>query len=501
MMLMLILYPCVAEDNFEIEKDEIALLFSPKVKENLKISFPINRVFKYKDKLGVHFFVIATQDVAQKEKVYTKKMKFYIFLQEKEKLKLEVSLYDFGENLNIDSYEFKDADSDGVIEPIVSYDNNASNNDFYKTFFFFKNKKIIYRNYQDYAKIDKIHWTLPFKIMKYLEPYIIIYDYKSKEEDASYCYYSYIKNEKPWLKESSLDEYKIFVKDSCIKIIYKDKICTIRHISSSLDCERYTKIDASFYRLPKIIQTRVLKLLTQMKSDTFLIDNDFKEDIKLHSLYLWDKSCLDFQIFKPWGERGIYPLKEEEIKSIIKARVRKKFDIKNSIPIVYKYRDKLGEQYLVIDSPYQSYSENYSKNMRIFNFIKKKNGLNLQWKLRDFSMNPIYVHMDNNMKDIDGDGLIDPIISYETESGFKIILFYKNRKIAIRANLEGDIEQLSINIDKRLYTIPFKIQEKVGKTIFNYVKIRSLPLAYAFDIKNRMKQKITRIKVNKMLLE
>jgi len=297
-----------------------------------------------------------------------------------------------------------------------------------------------------------------------------------------------------------LDEKKS-TNDFLIKIIYKNKICTIRHISSSLDCERYTKIDASFYRLPKIIQTRVLKLLTQMKSDTFLIDNDFKEDIKLHSLYLWDKSCLDFQIFKPWGERGIYPLKEEEIKSIIKARVRKKFDIKNSIPIVYKYRDKLGEQYLVIDSPYQSYSENYSKNMRIFNFIKKKNGLNLQWKLRDFSMNPIYVHMDNNMKDIDGDGLIDPIISYETESGFKIILFYKNRKIAIRANLEGDIEQLSINIDKRLYTIPFKIQEKVGKTIFNYVKIRSLPLAYAFDIKNRMKQKITRIKVNKMLLE
>lgn len=71
-------------------------------------------------------------------------------------------------------------------------------------------------------------------------------------------------------------------------------------------------------------------------------------------------------------------------------------------------------------------------------------------------------------EDIDGDGVLDPIIVYGTDEGIegrdsrmKIGMFYKGRKIFIRHQNSVDITKHGTQVDKAFHKLPESIQDKV----------------------------------------
>jgi len=297
--------------------------------------------------------------------------------------------------------------------------------------------------------------------------------------------------------------YSIKVIDNLLIVNYNNNKIKIKNFPSSFDCKRYMTVDKDFYLLPQNIQEKAiekLKILAENKKLT-VVDN-FLEQIKEKKIFIWDSSCLELDKYKPWGERGISPLPADKINTLFSKEVRTKFNLHSKTPLVYSYNDKEGLHYLVIDAPYESLkTHNYPKDMKIYAFTMKNNYLVLAWKIRDFSEDGVYIHMDENMKDIDDDGYIDPILFYFLENEFKIILVYKGKKIAIRAKYIYEIKNTKINIDKQLYSLPQEIQNAVVAKIKHLLMQTSPSVNYVFTIEEQIKSKPLILKPNINLLK
>ena len=108
-------------NNIVISEKETNIIFNKKIKEKFKINFDISFVYKYVDKEGVHYLLVSRNEYLQRNKIDYKvnKIKLFLFYKKNKKLILKTTLYDLGENIEIDNIEFKDIDKDGVKEVLV----------------------------------------------------------------------------------------------------------------------------------------------------------------------------------------------------------------------------------------------------------------------------------------------------------------------------------------------------------------------------------------------
>ncbi len=179
-------------------------------------------------------------------------------------------------------------------------------------------------------------------------------------------------------------------------------------------------------------------------------------------------------------------LSKAETTQLFSESVKKKFNIQYPIRRVYAYNDNSGEYRVAISESFNGIYEGEKYNnlypgdtlhRQIKAFLFRLSGDTLV-KVRE-----TYDYTDHNevsiwfwtkyceFSDIDGDGLVEPIIIYGTEGDWpdsfrvKILTWYKNKKYAIRHH-NCILDDCRITeIDESFYNLPESIQEHVKNII------------------------------------
>ena len=171
-------------------------------------------------------------------------------------------------------------------------------------------------------------------------------------------------------------------------------------------------------------------------------------------------------------------LTEVEVRKLFPEEVLKQIGIQFPIFKVYSFEDKNGKQYLiftenVVDDGAQE-EISLKKSIKAFNvYFQESKDVKVRWTITDFideNEKSIWFWTRYlNLKDLDDDGFIDPIIVYGTKSIYgedfeegrvKILIYYLEKKIAIRhQNSELD-DGRHTQIDQRFYCLPFEIKKK-----------------------------------------
>ena len=169
-----------------------------------------------------------------------------------------------------------------------------------------------------------------------------------------------------------------------------------------------------------------------------------------------------------------------QIDSVFTDSIRKEFNIKFPFYKVYTFEDREGKHLLALtESSFQGDKHANNDSIQAFHFLFKNNLLELKWSFVDFKIgNPTHYIDENSiwfwtkyisLKDIDKDGLIDPIIIFGTSSEsnsmedgrIKILCFYKGQKYGIRhQNSLYDNDRFS-KVDAKFYQLPISIQSHV----------------------------------------
>ena len=170
-------------------------------------------------------------------------------------------------------------------------------------------------------------------------------------------------------------------------------------------------------------------------------------------------------------------LSTEEVSAIYTKEKRVNLDIDYPIFRVYEYSDKEGKHHLVLAEKINQKSAADPAAIQGFHFLIKDGKHTLVWKMQDAKLKENEVSEEFGMwfwtkyfdiKDIDGDGLVDPILIYGTKgnNGFddgriKILIYYKGKKIGIRhqnSTLDGE---RNTKVDGTFYQLDAKIQKHV----------------------------------------
>ena len=171
-------------------------------------------------------------------------------------------------------------------------------------------------------------------------------------------------------------------------------------------------------------------------------------------------------------------LTEKQVTALFPDTVKKVLNIVFPILKVYRYTDKAGDYYCIrtesmdkitrekdtlndkikaisVKADNGSFSKLWEINDNIIKNVKDENSIWFWTKYIDF-------------KDLDGDGLADPIIIYGTSAAngyddgrIKFVVYYKRQKIAIRhQNGVHDFER-ETKVDKAFYALPQSLQTSI----------------------------------------
>lgn len=177
----------------------------------------------------------------------------------------------------------------------------------------------------------------------------------------------------------------------------------------------------------------------------------------------------------------------------------------------YTYTDKSGTYYVALTESADSVNklkDTVNNKIKALNF-KVDKGISLKkWEVNDFKTPDLKgVEKETSMwfwtkycqfTDVDGDGLVDPILVYGTfgPNGYddgraKIILFYKGQKVAIRHQNGVLDNERKTQVDLTYYALPEKIQDHVKQIMATMVEKNHaiFPSAY----KEKMSKKVTQI--------
>lgn len=172
-------------------------------------------------------------------------------------------------------------------------------------------------------------------------------------------------------------------------------------------------------------------------------------------------------------------LSVDEMAELFSDSVKVKYDIKYPIRRVYAYDDQSGKYLMVLTESINSIENNDTIHHRIkaFHFKEENNCLT---KVRDINDaveegEPSIWFWTRYCRfiDVDNDGIVEPIIvygaSYEELESFrvKILIYYKNKKYAIRHH-NCDLDDCRFTqIDREFYSLP----EAVKKQTRNIIKM------------------------------
>lgn len=174
-------------------------------------------------------------------------------------------------------------------------------------------------------------------------------------------------------------------------------------------------------------------------------------------------------------------LSQQDTRKVFTDQVNKQLAINYPIRRVYSCTDRSGKFFIVLTESNDlkaGRKDTLHHHIKAHNFQMDKSGLLKNWEIYDtITKQPGSNEMENSIwfwtkytdvKDIDNDGLIDPVIIYGTsgmnhtdDGRIKILIYHKGKKYAIRhQNGTLDFER-NTKVDKAFYTLPVKIQEQV----------------------------------------
>ncbi|WP_282081093.1 M949_RS01915 family surface polysaccharide biosynthesis protein [Aquimarina algiphila] len=170
-------------------------------------------------------------------------------------------------------------------------------------------------------------------------------------------------------------------------------------------------------------------------------------------------------------------LSKNEVDSIFTNTLKDKLNIDYGIFRVYEYQDKSGIYMIVMtEKEYKIEGEKkYFDAIKAFNFKVENGNYTQQWMIRDFFLEDNYSEEYYisfwtkyfEIKDYDGDGLVDPILTYGTlamneydDGRIKILIFYKGKKRAIRHKNGVHDDERNTQVDKEFYALPIPIQNR-----------------------------------------
>lgn len=177
----------------------------------------------------------------------------------------------------------------------------------------------------------------------------------------------------------------------------------------------------------------------------------------------------------------------------------------------YTYKDKSGTYYVALTESADSIN---TKKDTVNNKIKAlafkvDKGITLKkWEINDFKTPSVKgVEIESSIwfwtkycsfNDIDGDGLVDPIVVYGTfgSNGYddgraKIILYIKGQKIAIRHQNGILDDERKTQVDLTFYALPKKIQDHVKQLMATMVEKNHAIFPSGYE--GKMSKKATQI--------
>ena len=156
----------------------------------------------------------------------------------------------------------------------------------------------------------------------------------------------------------------------------------------------------------------------------------------------------------------------------------------------YTYKDKSGIHYVALTESADSINQakdTVNNKIKALTFKADKGIVLKKWEINDFKTPSLKgVEQESSIwfwtkycefNDIDGDGLVDPIIVYGTfgSNGYddgraKIILYIKGQKIAIRHQNGVLDDERKTQVDLTFYALPKKIQDRVKQLMATMVE-------------------------------
>jgi hypothetical protein len=177
----------------------------------------------------------------------------------------------------------------------------------------------------------------------------------------------------------------------------------------------------------------------------------------------------------------------------------------------YTYTDKSGTYYVALTESADSVNklkDTVNNKIKAINF-KTAKGIHLKkWEVNDFKTPDLKdVEKETSIwfwtkycqfNDIDGDGLVEPILVYGTfgPNGYddgraKIILLYKGQKVAIRHQNGVLDNERKTQVDLTFYALPSKIQDHVKQIMATMVEKKHAIFPSAYE--EKMSKKVTQI--------
>ena len=176
-------------------------------------------------------------------------------------------------------------------------------------------------------------------------------------------------------------------------------------------------------------------------------------------------------------------LSKQETDSVFTDTIKVKLQLDYSIHRVYEYTDKAGVHFIVMTKkPTECVEQDVcSDSIKTYCYAYKNDDFKLKWLFNDFILpnsdeySISYWTKYFKIDDYDNDGFADPIIIYGTfgpndfdDGRIKILIYYKNKKIAIRHQNGIHDDERHTQIDKEFYELPISIKSRV-KTIMENI--------------------------------
>ena len=169
-------------------------------------------------------------------------------------------------------------------------------------------------------------------------------------------------------------------------------------------------------------------------------------------------------------------LTDSIVQTVFTAAIKKELGIRFPIFRAYEYNDKLGKHYLVLTENKLN-DKLTNDTIKAFNIKAYSSKLTIQWVINDFRLKKNEISEEKSiwfwskyieLNDINGDKIIEPIITYGTsginstgDGRLKILIYYENKKCGIR-HQNGELDsQRNTKVDKEFYEIPPQIQRRV----------------------------------------
>ena len=173
-------------------------------------------------------------------------------------------------------------------------------------------------------------------------------------------------------------------------------------------------------------------------------------------------------------------LSQSEVAQLLSGAIKKEFQIDFPVSRVYKCTDKSGGFYVVLTEKFDGIDgqDTLHHRIRALCLSDVAGKLTKRWEINDFIIKTSKGDPDETsiwfwtkyfeLKDIDGDDLIEPVLVYGTaalngidDGRTKILIFYKEQKIAIRHQNGVLDDERHTQTDPSFYSLPKKIQQEV----------------------------------------